>query len=299
LYRNGQTVNVNSGIPYGISDSGIIAGQNSGSGFMWKNNKTVNLFSGTATAVNNSGTVVGNGGYAYFNGQGWNQVGGLCYQNGTVTSLFDTRTGRQPGSSSSALAYAINNNGTVVGSIGGGTYNPYGLSLKAVAWFGTASSPIDLGAGDGSRAIAVSSDNRIIGNNGISSGSWLWQDGSLQWLGEPSKGAGFYAESVNAQGQILGVSYGISGNGGKGALELWQNGVFTDLNTLFANGSDYRFYNNEVINDSGQIAAIASIDGRSAEALLISSVPEPSTWLAGCLLVPFLLVEIYRRREVQ
>ena len=69
-------------------------------------------------------------------------------------------------------------------------------------------------------------------------------------LGQPSPGAGFYAESVNDQGQVLGVSYGLSGNGGRGALELWQDGTFTDLSDLLVGTNVYSFYDRDVINDT-------------------------------------------------
>ena len=288
LYRNGERINVNSGAPHGISDSGTIVGQSydgSGGGFVWKNNQTVNVFSGIATAVNNNGIVVGNGQSPYL--LGWSISGGLCYQNGAVTSLFDTRTGREPGSSSSALAYAINNNGTIAGTIGSGTYNPYGVGPTVVLWFGASSSPTFLGTIAGSQVTGLSSDDRVVGT--YTNQSWLWQNGSLQQLGEPSPNAGFYAESVNDKGQVLGVSYGLAGNGGKGALMLWENGVFTNINDLIENGDDYRFYNYAMaINDSGQISAISSINGGSTEALFITNIPEPTTlgMLSFCLLAP-------------
>ena len=271
LYKNGETTNVNVGVapgPSGISDTGIIVGSN---GFMWQNNQTTALpFS--PTSVNN-GTVVGNGQY---DDGSTVLFGGLCYQNGVITNLRDTY--RPAFRWSSAWANAINNNGTIVGAVGIGNHNQYGLNPSAVAWFGLTSAPTDLGAGIGSQAIAVSSDDRIIGNDGNPNNCWLWQNGSLQWLGQTPAGRNFQAISVNADGQVLGKSWDLNGNV---ILELWQDNVFTDLGVLPVGTNGCFNYSEAVINDSGQIAAICRIgsvpNSGPYEAVLISEVPEPAT----------------------
>ena len=265
LYRNGETVNINDGIPCSISDSGIIAGQEGADGgFMWQSNRTSIVFPGvTVTGVNSNGTVIANGTFAYINSQGQGNVmsGGLYYQNGTVNKLLGVGY-----DNTSITASAINNRGTIVGS----------LNRKAVAWFDVNSLPIDLGVTNSDSVVAVSSDDRIIGYS--SAGSWLWQNGVLQMTGRPSSGRPFRATSVNSSGQVLGNSYEINGSP---ILMLWQNGVFTTLDTLMIGTNRcYNFVVGGVINDSGQIAAICRIDsgntGDQWRAVLITKILAPS-----------------------
>jgi len=287
LYKNGEVFVVNSGIPRGISDSGIIVGdlivnRMAMGGFMSQSNKTTIVWPGitetypvingaVVTGVNDSGTVIGNGRYEYsVHGSTYILMGGLYYQSGVVTNLHSIFGNDY--NNVTITASAINNRGTIVGSVRGTSNNSGVTQVKSVAWFGTTSLPIDLGVANGGDVVAVSSDDRIIGFN---TESWIWQNGTVQYIGRPPNGRPFHATSVNARGQVLGNGYEANGSP---MLMIWQNGVFTALdNLLVGTNICYNFVVGGVINDSGQIAAICRIgDGSLWKAVLITEVPVPS-----------------------
>jgi probable HAF family extracellular repeat protein len=145
-------------------------------------------------------------------------------------------------------AYAINNQGQVVGLSGydpGPPANPEG---HAVLWSqGTVQ---DLGSLPGntySQAFGINNLGQVVGSSG--SAAVLWDHGAPQDLG--NLGGGSVAQAINDLGQIVGYSYLSDGYS---HAFLWQNGSIKDLGGL----SGGKVSTAGAINNLGQIAGSAT-----------------------------------------
>jgi len=104
--------------------------------------------------------------------------------------------------------------------------------------------------------------------------------------------------SINESRQITG--FAVNENGPLGFV--WQNGTFTDLNTVLTAGSPWYIFNTASINSAGQIAATGfNFNTGEAHAVLLSPLPANGAPLArGAARMPALPAAIlnqYGRRK--
>ena len=226
--------------------------------FLWQNDllsalPTVGGNNGQASAVNGSGQVAG---YAE------NGTADSTCPPGTENFMVDLpvlwdkgKAQALPtiGSDPDGVAYGINNQGQAVGYSGTCT-----AAIEAVLWEnGTATQLPDLGD-PGGIAFAINGRGQIVGQAVNSDGialAALWQNNTVTSLGLLSGDASSFATAINNRGQVVGSTFDSSSDWSHGFI--WQNGVITDLNTLFPASSHLFVISASNINESGQIAGMA------------------------------------------
>jgi probable HAF family extracellular repeat protein len=191
-----------------------------------------NASQGEAVAINNSGQVVGNL-YYYFTP--YFAIQAFLYQNGVMTQL-----GYPAPTSGYSQAYAINNNGLIVGSAEfPGDAAAHAAAYSNGAW-------VDLGSiGPSSSftayATSVNDSGAIVGNwqnwQTQSFGAFIYQDGQMSDLNAPYRAGNPY---INNLGQI------VLGN------FIYQNGTWQDINNLDL-GDGWNFSVAYGINNNGAI----------------------------------------------
>ena len=254
-----------------INDFGqILGGGNSLPPYVWQSGKLEALnfngscFPGTnnATGINDLGNVVGTD----------CEGNGLVWRNGNITYLPATCSTCLPGS---VLPFAINDVGQIVGEA---IVEGSSLSLHAV--LSQDGKVTDLGTlgGDSSVAYAVNVWGQVVGVSQVDCGgipnscvhAFLWQNGKMQDLGTLTGDDSSQAVSINALGQVVGVSFSQSG----GRAFLWERGTMSDLNDLIPTNSGWDLVNFTTpggrvlrggptgINNLQQISGIGSITGQ-------------------------------------
>jgi probable HAF family extracellular repeat protein len=152
----------------------------------------------------------------------------------------------------------INDHGQAVGNTGN-----CGAMSHAVSWENdTVTELKDLGTGAG--AIAYGNNNRgqIVGSVFVSPGGGtrygaLWQNGVLTNLGTLPGDMSAIATGINDQGQVVGSTWDSHFNWSHAFI--YQNGVMTDLNTLFLKGTNLRATMANKINERGQISGMGTV----------------------------------------
>jgi len=175
----------------------------------------------------------------------------VLWENGKVQAL---PTGNDP----SGFANWINDHGQAVGYTG-----TCGAMGHAVSWEnGTITVLTDLGNGAG--AIAYGNNNRgqIVGSVFVTPGGAtrygaLWQNGVLTNLGTLPGDMSAIATGINDQGQVVGSTWDSSFNWSHAFI--YQDGVMTDLNTLFLKGTNLRATMANKINERGQISGMGTV----------------------------------------
>jgi probable HAF family extracellular repeat protein len=269
---------------YAINDNDVIVGEsdnNTPRAFRWEAGVMTNLgtlggTSAVAHDINNSNQIVG----ASSNGQATRP---FLHQNGSMVDL-----GTLAGTSNSiGRAWAINNNGVVIGV----TRNTSNVS-QATRWVVNGAGGYDLvnltSLGDGtlfSEAFGINNNGWIVGRSFTTGSSndraFLWRESSgILDLGLLPTLAHSRANEVNALGQVVGYASQFAGNptAGNGAAFLWEEGNLMDLNSLVLPGTGWSLRSAEAINDRGEIAGYGIIGGQT-RAFLLVAVPEPSTYL--------------------
>jgi probable HAF family extracellular repeat protein len=226
--------------------------------FLWQNGvmqalPTLGGNNGQASAINNSGQVVG---YAE------NGIVDSCpagVTNNRVDKPVLWHKGKaQPlstiGNDPDGVAFGINNHGLAVGYSGTCTAANF-----AVVWENGTATPLpDLGT-PGAIAYAINNHGQIVGQGVNPDGTPLaaiWENNTVTSLGGLLPGdVASFATSINNRGQVVGSSFDSSANWSHGLI--WQNGVMTDLNTLFPASSHLFVISASNINESGQIAGMA------------------------------------------
>jgi probable HAF family extracellular repeat protein len=226
--------------------------------FFWQNGvmsalPAVGGNNGQASAVNNRGQVAG---YAE------NGIADSTCPPGTENFMVDlpvmwTGGKAEPlptiGSNPDGVAYGINNRGQAVGYSGTCTAANY-----AVVWEnGTAIQLPDLGD-PGALAFAINDRRQIVGQAVNSDGTpvaALWQNNTVKSLGLLPGDASSFATGINNRGQVVGSTFDSESNWSHGFI--WENGVITDLNTLFPESSHLFVISASNINERGQIAGMA------------------------------------------
>ena len=207
-----------------------------------------------ALGINDSDRIVG-----YSTLAGESQVRAFQWYNGVISAL------PIPAGSSLAYAYDISNNNHIVGVHGGPTpvrplmwYNGLMQPLSIPSWSrtGGASAVNDSGVAVGTYEI-----NQYTGT--YAAVAWFW--GQRLELGNLG-GAYAYATAadINNLDQIVGTSNSPAGYTGY----VWMEGEMFDLRDSLVGSSAMQIISAHAINDRGQIAAAAIINGRTTAILL-------------------------------
>jgi probable HAF family extracellular repeat protein len=226
--------------------------------FLWQNGTmsalpTVGGNNGQASAINNSGQVAG---YAE------NGIADSTCPQGVENFMVDLPVMWDKGiaialptinGDPDGVAFGINDRGRAVGYSGTCTAANY-----AVVWENGAATKLrDLGD-PGGIAYAINWHNQVVGqavnSDGIAMAA-LWQNNTVTGLGVLPGDVASFATSINNRGQVVGSTFDSSSNWSHGFI--WQNGVMTDLNTLFPASSNLFVVSASNINESGQIAGMA------------------------------------------
>jgi probable HAF family extracellular repeat protein len=154
------------------------------------------------------------------------------------------------------FAYWINAHGQAVGNTG----NCNGAT-HAVSWENdTVTELNDLGMG----AIAYGNNNRgqIVGSvfdspGGATRYAALWENGELTNLHTLPGDLSAIATGINDRGQVVGSTWDSNFNWSHAFL--YQDGVMTDLNTLFLKGTNLHATMANKINERGQISGMGTV----------------------------------------
>jgi probable HAF family extracellular repeat protein len=176
----------------------------------------------------------------------------VMWENGRAHAL------PTPVGDAGGFANWINDHGQAVGNTGN-----CGAMSHAVSWENdTVTELKDLGTGAG--AIAYGNNNRgqIVGSVFVSPGGAtrygaLWQNGVLTNLGTLPGDMSAIATGINDQGQVVGSTWDSDFNWSHAFI--YQNGVMTDLNTLFLKGTNLRATMANKINERGQISGMGTV----------------------------------------
>ena len=153
-------------------------------------------------------------------------------------------------------AEGINEHGQVVGYSGTCT-----AALHAVLWEDGKASPLpDLGTG--ANAFSINDRGQIVGLVGSPDSptfyAALWQNGVITNLGTLPGDFAAIASGINNRGQVVGSTLDSNFNFVLRAF-IWEDGVMTDLNTLFPADSNLYATMANQINERGQIAGMATV----------------------------------------
>ena len=103
----------------------------------------------------------------------------------------------------------------------------------------------------------------------------LWQNGTLTNLKPLPGDYAAIASGINNRGQVVGSTFDSNLNWAHAFI--WQDGVMTDLNTLFASSNLFATMANK-INERGQIGAMAIVrsgpDEGNIHAILLTPINE-------------------------
>lgn len=236
-----------------------------------------------ALGINDFDRIVG-----YSTLPGESQVRAFQWYNGVMSPLPN------PSGSSLAYAYDISNANHIVGVVGGPS------PVKPVLWHNGSmyQLPIPAWSRTGS-ASAVNDAGVVVGNYEINQATGTfaavaWINGQRLELGNLGGSYAYaVAADVNNYGQIVGTSNSAAGHTGF----IWINGQMLDLRSRLLPGLDVPIISAHAINDRGQIAAAALIEGRITAVVLTpvgASTPTPGS--AAVLLLG--AVATLRRRRV-
>ena len=245
--------------------------------FLWQNGVMQDLGTlGTGTnavalLINDKGQIAGN---SYTSAQ----PSDLCAQEelgslATGAFLWDRGKMVDIGNfgGSCTFASAINSRGEVVGGsrlAGDQAQHPYVWKGKKI---------IDLGTFGGQLG------NAIAINDAGEAAGWadypgeeifhaaLWRHGKIKDLGVLDGDSTSFAYSINAKGQVVGVSVPPDGDFGAARTFLWEDGgSMIDVESIIVGGSSLHLTAPETINDRGEIAGSGfDADGNEHAFLLI------------------------------
>jgi probable HAF family extracellular repeat protein len=231
--------------------------------FVWQNFHmsalpTLGGNNGEASAVNNRGQIVGMAEDGTVDSSCSPETASsqtqlpVLWEDGRVRAL-PTLVGDADG-----FAMWINEHGRAVGYTGN-----CGAMSHAVSWQnGTVTKLEDLGNGQGAIAYGINNRGQIVGSVFVNAGgairyAALWQNGALINLGTLPGDLAAIATGINDRGQVVGSAWNSDYNWSHAFI--YQDGVMTDLNTLFLPGTNLHATMANKINERGQISGMATV----------------------------------------
>ena len=234
-----------------------------------------------AQAINGTGTIVGFADDCFFTAQGCRFSG----QGSNNVSLGGI------GGGINGVAYDINASGQIVGY---GSRSDNG-ARHATLFNGL--NNVDLGTlgGSSSTAYGINDAGQIVGDSTLPGNSIFH---AVLFSGTGSNnidlgslgGISCHANAINNFGEIVGNSYPATNNNSVYHAFIYRNGVMSDINGLVLADSGFsniRLIENgsrvpgRAVNDSGQIAAVGEIGGRTHAVLLTPVLRKVSVVLNG------------------
>jgi probable HAF family extracellular repeat protein len=303
FYSNGQKVDMGmistsfQSAAYGINSSGQIAGKyqktfySYSNPFVFTNAETIidlsfgtSPFNGTAYCINDAGWVAGSSS----TGPNGEPQHAFLYRDGQMKDLGVIDGWR-------SVAYSINTSGQVVGESSVSWSGPFHAFLYDEGKM------IDIGKFlpfNGSRATGINAVGQITGyafneasiDDNIETHSFIYDKGAITDLGSLG-GITTYAYGINSSGQVVGRSYTTAPY--TVHAFLFADGQIKDLNDLIPFDSGWELWGATAINDLGQIVAYGYNAEREGHAILLTPIPEPSSFT---LLVVGLFVLAWRIR---
>jgi probable HAF family extracellular repeat protein len=159
------------------------------------------------------------------------------------------------GSDPDGFAFAINDLGQVAGYTGtcGSAY-----ANHAVLWENDTAIVLD-DFNTGAQGMGINNLGQVVGIvfTGNTLYAALWQNRALTNLGTLPGDFAAIATGINNRGQVVGST--MNSNFQWSHAFIWQNGVMTDLNTLFPADSNLFATMANKINDRGQISGMATV----------------------------------------
>jgi probable HAF family extracellular repeat protein len=199
-------------VAYGINDAGAVVGFSYNSGnaeqraFLWINGVMQDLGTlggpgAAAYGINSKGAVVGysltTSGYS-----------GFIWQNGVMTDLGTL------GMAGGTTAFAINDQGQVVGSSYPIPTDPFNPAQHAFLWENGVMTDLGTLGGSNSVATSISSDGHVAGWSWTAGDAtvhaFIWYQGKMTDLG--SLGGFSQANGVNSDGKVVGLGDDSGGN---------------------------------------------------------------------------------------
>jgi probable HAF family extracellular repeat protein len=129
-------------------------------------------------------------------------------------------------------------------------------------------------------ANAINNSGQVVGSVSTADGAahaFLYSGSKMTDLGTTPGATDSFANAINNIGQVVGDVY-YPDNPYYPRAFIYSDSIMIDLNTLIDPSSGWTLWGAEAINDAGQIAAWGD-NGIEAHALLLTPVPEPSTFV--------------------
>jgi probable HAF family extracellular repeat protein len=159
------------------------------------------------------------------------------------------------------IALGINDLGQAVGNTGSCGIL-FGTGPHAVLWDNGSAVELPNLGGNAAFAVpfAINNQGQVAGGSNSPDGATfyavLWQNGTIANLGTVPGDFAAFASGINDKGQVVGTSFAENFNL---RAFIWQNGVMTDLNTLFPSSSNLYATMANKINSAGQISGMATV----------------------------------------
>jgi len=229
-----------------------------------------------ALGISDSGQIVG---YSQVGGGSYSYLEGFLYSGGTMQGI----------AGNDSVAYAVNNNGQIVGHAAGTWY----------AFLDSGGTIQNLGTLPGyanSEAFDINDNGQVVGESFGSNGyghAFLYSGGTMHDLGTLAGYPYSSANAINNAGEIVGW---VANASYQADSVLYSNGAIVDLNNLLAAESGWTLQGVSDINDNGQICGYGINPSGQHDAVLLTPTPEPSTFALLGAATAAMLAYAWRRR---
>jgi probable HAF family extracellular repeat protein len=274
LYTNDQmtdlgTLGGTQSIAYGIDNAGQIVGaafnsaQNSHAflyaGGIMNDLGTLGGPNSYATAVNAAGQITG---YSDLTGSssGDSLYHAFLYTGGQLNDLGIL----SPYTDSNGVQ--INSSGQIIGGL-------YSTSLDSNSFLYNNGGMTNLTTVTSLAAVTAFNDHGQYTGYKTSGQSYIYQNGSLTYLGSPDGFDAAMPYAINNSGQIVGA---LETGGTSFNAFIWSNGLLSNLNSDIEPSSGWTLQEATAINDNGQIVGYGLNPSGDVHGFLLTPVPEPS-----------------------